>query len=210
VNFYYGVDNVYEKYGISIHHGIVLRSYIPKQYKLIILDNIFGKIVCTYQARSFSYGIMIEYIPLTLHRVYKINTAQIIHAPCNLAKDNLEFFHHILELSYYFIPLDNPVPEIFDLLSILYRIDYKFCSLLFQSAFIGKFFVLLGITPQENADDAFIINTLRYRSLEELVAQLSCTQMSSILKNWIYRCIAEHPRMHYFKTLAWLKGSDIT
>lgn len=118
---------------IRKHRGIVLRRYTPRKSKIIVLDRELGKIESIPHVDILCHGAVIEYFPKKMCLLYKLESFQLIVAPLHFARDHIQFLHHVLELTYYFVPLDSRVPEIFDLLLFLYRMKNSSCTATFQN-----------------------------------------------------------------------------
>ena len=137
--------------------------------------------------------------------------------------DQLKAFYsinHILELSYYFLPLEEPSPSLFKLLyHTLFLCSYfartpETSSALRRMA-TAKFFVLLGFYPphdlikQVDIYDTILGTYVDLPRAEKVqfVADV-CNQIpadtTTMLENWITACIEDHPCRKLFKTKRFL------
>ncbi|MCA9770621.1 hypothetical protein KC460_04595 [Candidatus Dependentiae bacterium] len=194
---------------IRKHRGIVLRRYTPRKSKIIVLDRELGKIESIPHVDILCHGAVIEYFPKKMCLLYKLESFQLIVAPLHFARDHIQFLHHVLELTYYFVPLDSRVPEIFDLLLFLYRMKNSSCTATFQKLFVCKFFALLGFFPENKKMRQSYFHQLVGISIDTLVQLSINLEVEYALQQWIYSCVAQHPRARFFKTIHWLKPGEI-
>src|ERR1700743_3259946 len=104
--------------------GIILKKNELSPHKLIILDKIQGKIECVSSTSFLSVGALITYNIKQKGLINFICDNTLIYIPLSLAQTDMLFFHHVLELIYYFTNIGNHCPEVFDLLSFLYTHEH--------------------------------------------------------------------------------------
>lgn len=131
------------------HKGIVVRARSAYKRTLIILDQHLGKVEClgAYD-QSFSHGALLEY---TIHKKgirYMVKDVKLHSVPLEWARDNVMFFHHVLELCNAFIPWDSHCEGTFRLLSLLYTHPEKITSPGAQQQFLSAFFQQVGVHPE--------------------------------------------------------------
>ena len=162
---------------IQKRRGIVVRAQSVHKKVIVLLDEHLGKIEgITF--KGFCHGALLEYSVKKAGVRYFINDIQLLDMPFSWARENLLFFHHVLELYNYFIPWDMASDELFHLILFLYTHPEKVESIAAQKAFLYAFFKLVGVHPEEDG-----------KSIEQ----------------WIKECIAEHPHVRSFKTTGYLK-----
>lgn len=205
--------------------GFIIKRFIPRKQKISILANSLGKIEVIPSPLSLNdrlYPGML--ISTTLHpsttRIYIAHNIEILTTPLNFTNNsNIYWIHSILELCYYFIPLEKPCPEIFNLVYVaLFLLDnQKFNSYLNVSRklFIIKLLVLLGFYPKKPF--------LQYLNLfEDLVSTFVDFPIKRIIKSleiigkkeiylinlWIMQCLREHPNFSSFKLSNFLTQNE--
>lgn len=125
--------------------GILLKNYSPKKEKFSIFDSLLGRIEATikinHKTQVVHNGTLFSYTVEPSHKsIYSLNNIEILNVPFNLAKQDIYFFHHMLELCYYFLPLQIAYPAIFELIDLAFNhiVNNKPIILL-------RFFTSLGI-----------------------------------------------------------------
>ncbi len=185
--------------------GIVLKNYLPHKYKLSVLDCNLGRIEALVRNKkiieSLAHGAHIEYMPIVQQPFYCLEGLELIDSPFIWAVQDLAFFHHMLEIAYFFLPLHAPMPTIFELFVTIYNL--KALSEYEKKLIICKFFAVIGIYP-DNAHTYFpalfsLISSSRDIILNE-VEMIHTHELTA----WIKACIAVHPYAHRFKTTAFL------
>ncbi|MGE0206352.1 MAG: hypothetical protein AB7R69_00715 [Candidatus Babeliales bacterium] len=188
---------------IEKRNGIVLKNYCPNKQKLIIFDEELGKIEAIFFARGhhmISAGsYLCYYAERTKNQWYKLEGYELFHAPLQLARYELYFYHHVLELCYYFIPFELPLDGIFDLLKFLLYSYHEVADSYKKKLFLLRFFVQLGIYPEEE----FGLHTIGDYLLSQPIDVILNTEIVSekALERWLFFCIKSHPQSDYFKTM---------
>lgn len=204
----------------NVRHGIVLRTYIPAKQKLSILDTDLGKIdgvpANLKNALKLSHGTFISYLIRPWHLHYVVYNINIIDEPYYWAKNNFLFFHHVLELCYYFLSVNNIEIEIFELIKILYTQPEILKTELDQKIFLCHFFKKLGIYPYNyKSYDQLLLALISGRSskcLDNILDNINDKDEKDLQNNlnkWLLSCVNEHPYVYRFKTLDFLKKLDI-
>lgn len=185
--------------------GIILRTYYPYKQKISLFDKEHGRIeVCinianTKHAHQLNNGTILYY-SLTLHpSPCKIDTIEVIAIPFELAKHDLVFFHHILELSYYFLPPGAAAPDTFDLIMYLFNtVTYTFDKQLI----LFRFFISLGMYPEHIPFEKSYFHYLASQKLEIFFQEKLDEMHHKVLESWLLQCIAMHPHKNQFKTIS--------
>jgi hypothetical protein len=179
--------------------GILLKNYSPKKEKVSVLDSVLGRIEAVLHnanIRSLHNGTLFSYhAELRYTNIYTFTTVEILDIPFGLAKHDIYFFHHMLELCYYFLPLHVACPSVFDLISMAFKqeLDNKPIILL-------RFFALLGIYPEEPPFEKNYFLRLLSCPVETIIKEkLDDTQLK-VLESWLLRCLEMHPYKKQFKT----------
>lgn len=196
-----------------VHEGIILRNYIPKKQKLSILDSNLGRIECISlnsknNHRLFS-GAFINYTLKKFNMYYVVENTNIIDFPQDLIDHNFAFFHHVLELCYYFLPLDQEASDIFELINLCYLKSNLTSNKLAKNIFLCKFFSILGIYPS----DYLANNSEFYKFISgpiniDLDFQEN-KNFNIFAKRWLLECVNSHPNIERLKTVGFLKDLDL-
>lgn len=184
--------------------GIVLKSYQPYTCKVILLDADYGKITAVPHRENMSNGVCISYYLQEQPNIFFMRDIEIIDMPMALAREDIFFVHHILELCYYFIPMGACVPGIFPLLVKLYDSPHVFENVLLKKIFLFQCFTVLGLYPEgKKFQDPFFLY-LSTASIDNLADQSVDLVHEKELDNWLLHCISVHPRIEHFKTINFL------
>lgn len=189
--------------------GIVLKNYFPNKHKIILLDKELGKTECFLSksdvAIKLSSGALFKYSKVNSNSNF-IGNLDIIESPLDQAKANILFFHHVLEICYYFMSMESPEPEIFNLLIQLYYNFDKYLDAKFQKLFICRVFALLGLYPKDYATKS--AKFLHFLSIPvDMITQAEIDLViERLLNNWIAECFNLHPYAHLFKTKNYLSN----
>lgn len=198
-----------------LQQGIVLRNYFPQQQKVSLLDITEGRIACMIQDSSIAprlaNGSLIEYVLDKPRNSYRACGVDIIYMPLTWHHAQFLFLHHLLELCYYFLPLNCHAQEIFYLVKALYCHEDIMQNEITKKIFLCRFFSMLGIYPADAASyGAVFFNLISAHrgSIDNKVAmpsRITDKIMQDKLKNWLLGCIAMHPYSYKLKTLDYLK-----
>ena len=82
--------------------GIILRKNSSSPYKMVVLDKVQGKIECITTTPSLSTGALITYNIRQQQAIHFISDSTLLYIPLSFAQADMLFFHHVLELIYYF------------------------------------------------------------------------------------------------------------
>jgi hypothetical protein len=105
--------------------GIILRKNELLPHKVVLLDKIQGKMECINAHPTLSAGALITYNIKKQGSTHFISDSTLIYIPLALASHDLLFFHHVLELIYYFTTIGNCSGQVFDLLAFLYSTEHE-------------------------------------------------------------------------------------
>jgi hypothetical protein len=185
--------------------AIVIKSFQPMINKIAVLDHAQGRIDLVVLRDQIVTGSLIRYraIP-AYHSMDGVADFVLEDIPFELARTDLLFFHHILEVCYYFIPLGAPVAEIFDLLLFLYSSDKQLWQeYSFKMVFMVRLLIEIGFYSVSLELEKKVMETLRYSPFNDTMHTIATTHEKTI-NRWLRRCIAEHPRGNIFKTVHFL------
>ncbi len=187
--------------------GIVLKTFFPHKQKVIVLDKQRGKIVCIPDRNDIQPGSLISYQLSNQQRLPFVRNINLIELPLLLAREDILFVHHVLEVCYYFIRSDDPSPEIFDLLLKLYHSEIMLCDKVNKKIFLFTLFWKLGIYPESKKFDSIYFRNLAMKFIDRLDFEYIDLEVERLVDAWLFECLAMHPCFNYFKTVHFLNKS---
>lgn len=186
--------------------GIVLKTFLPDKYKVIIFDRSLGKfdaiVPSTIKHFNLCNGLLVNYNYQLKGKLQFIDNINIINDPFLLAQNDLLFFHHILELCYYFIPMGISCDDLFDFIKFLFFSPQKLKTVKSQKILLCRFFLLLGMYPECKTSPKF--NYLMSIPIDIVDNELIDLENEKELNLWIIKCINIHPYAKSFKTINFL------
>lgn len=183
------------------HYGIVLKNSFPQKYSLDLLDNKSGRIIGISKAIEYiSVGSLIMYTidkkkqnPLFLYQI------ELQEVPFPLAREDIFFLHHVLEICYYFIPIGSDAIVIYNQLQLLYASGDWIKNVLLKKIFLVKLFAFLGIYPEEKKIKKPFFHHIIMSSFVSLLEQ-NFSEHEEEINEWLHECLASHPHIDKFKT----------
>ena len=189
--------------------GIILKTYMPQKCKIVVLDSELGKIVVVPNREDVRYGACVMYdLREQGHCTFMYNI-ELIDSPLSLAKDDILFIHHILELCYYFIPVQSTVSHLFNLLILLYESKHIFDNNVLKKFFLFKFFITLGFYPEDQKFRTPYFHHLALLSIDNSDDLLINLNIEQELDTWLLQCISLHPCINNFKTVHFLQNNRV-
>lgn len=185
------------------HTGIVLR-HIRKKYLLALLDESAGRIDVRYFGNELSAGTVIQYGLAKQGNGYALSDVQLHTMPFSLAKKDVLFLHHALEVCFYFIPVGSCTNGIFDVLRFLYDADHAQWNSLFKKIFMFKLFITIGHYPDSSIMHNAQVCLIMHKTLHEIPYDIVSASLEQDLSRWLQQCIAQHPAIEYFNTVQFL------
>lgn len=184
--------------------GIILRKNELLPHKLMVLDKIQGKIECVSSIPSLSAGSLITYNIKQRGLVHFISDSTLIYIPLSLAQTDMLFFHHILELIYYFTNIGSYCQEVFDLLAFLYSNEDTITTIQSKKIFLLKLLTTMGSIPETSLSQASFISYLNAIDREKLGSITLSVSDEKKLDSWLWSCVWQHPYVNEFKTIHFL------
>lgn len=183
-------------------YGIVLKNYQPKKAKLAILDMHAGKIESFMPKKPYEVhvGSLLAYNLDKVGILYALQNVDVIHVPLVLARNDLYFFHSVLELVYYFLPLDAPTDFIFPLVHFLLYNYEEVRTPLEKKVFLLRFFVHLGMYPEHEYGVEKSIDYLLSSPID-VIFKNKVSVPEQELERWLMSCIQTHPQKASFNTM---------
>jgi hypothetical protein len=204
--------------------GIVLKSYLPRKQKYLILDYDQGpiEVVATTQneLQRLCNGAIVTYHVSEQRSILVVQSVDILDIPFSWARHDILFLHHLLELAAFFVRPASPAPEVFDLLQTVYMSPLR-SSIFFKKLVVARFFLLLGSWPETDLlKKPEMIQALgavgkggdfRYTAgnLDEVQSQESLTEseLAMELDAWLLACVREHPQQAMLNTVHFLSDT---
>ena len=194
------------------HYGIVLRSYAPYQQKLVLLDRSCGMIDAFFFQRKMmgriTHGMLLRYTLREERGRHRLDDIVVLACPVAWVKDDIFFLHHVLELAHNFLSYHQAVGEVFDLFMRLYKPLSVTKNSFFKKCFLCKFFLLLGIYPNDETLFSSELFHLISGCIDTMVKSQSDFLDDAKISHWLQGCIAVHPAADCFKTTIFLTQMD--
>lgn len=189
--------------------GIVLKRF-NSLHKIALLDQDFGR-VNAIVTKAPCVGSLLSY---TIERESGNNIflsqCSITNLPFALARQDVLFWHHVLELSFYFVPIGYKIDSLFKQLQFLYNVDIdrhwnaqsKKLYLFKLLAAIGLYEALPQLVPETR------VNQLLALPLQNILHEQLDKKSEKVVDEWLRTCIAEHPQMGNFNTVHFLGNME--
>lgn len=184
--------------------GIILKKNDVSSSKIIILDKIQGKIECIAPGVPLSVGSLITYTLQNRGFIHFISNINLVYVPLSLARTDMLFFHHVLELLYYFVHIGNHSQEAFDLLAFLYTTEDTMMSVHYKKIFIFKLLTCVGSIPEIARLHTEYLQHLANVSIKQLIDITLSASEEKELDQWLWCCVWQHPYVKEFKTVHFL------
>jgi hypothetical protein len=184
--------------------GIILRKNELSPNKIIVLDKIQGKIECVSSAHSLSIGALITYNIKKQGTMNFMSDSTLIYIPLSLAQTDMLFFHHVLELIYYFTQVGNCCQEVFDLLAFLYSTEHTSMTIQSKKFFLLKLLTSMGIIPDISQIRSASTAQLSSLDIKQCDAMIISVSDEKELDRWLWCCVWQHPYVNQFKTVHFL------
>lgn len=192
--------------------AIVLRSFFPYKYKVILFDKELGKIeaVALYK-RNFNrlmQGALIDCHKEEWNNIYRLQNIDLRAMPAPWVSKDILFLHHVLELSDLFLQQHNNSHQIFELFMFLYEnhtLEYE--DIFLKKIFLARFFVLLGVNPEDTDWDESFFNLIS-GPIDTMLDVQKDESFLNKLTVWLQGCTAIHPFAYRLKTMNFLMKMD--
>ena len=182
--------------------GIIIRKNSLSPHKIVILDKIQGKIECVASTPSLSTGALITYTLKQQQSTHFVSDSTLLYIPLSLAQTDMLFFHHVLELIYYFTQVGNCAKDTFNLLAFLYTTDHSAMNITFKKLFLLQLLMSMGTIPElaeMHTDSIIYMSTIDIKKINCIT-----TAHEKELDRWLWCCIWQHPYVNEFKTVHFL------
>ena len=181
--------------------GIILKNYQSDQQRFSVLDRNDGKITCMLYNSSIVKGGLISYFTSTDTGTRIVTGVEVLDIPFTLARHDILLLHHVLELCYYFLPIQSEAEATFDLLMFLYRAADKLTTPLRKKIFLCKLHVSFGCYTDYAPLSMMFFSRLHSESIDSIVQVSLRLEIERKVDAWLYSCLREHPCFRNFKTV---------
>jgi len=202
-----GVTIMDESKRLLKRHAIVLYTFQKSDNRVALLDSACGKVVCYTAHTTLQIGAHIEYQLVKKRRHFMAHDIEVVRMPFAIARDDILFLHHVLEMCYHFIPEGMVAEDIFALIEFMYHNGEMLSNAIAKKLYLSKLFILFGIYPEKPYINLSYWQVLLERPIEVILEQKD-TSIVPTLTIWLRSCIYVHPLAHTFKTLEFLNVNE--
>lgn len=176
---------------------------------LSLLDRLEGRIDMLGEPLGKRYGqpirgACIAYVPGIKRGKPVAQAIEIIGMPFSAAKSDILFLHHVLEMTYSFLPIGALGTDIFYLISLLYAVSEMVQTSDAKKLFLIRLFDLLGLHPECEQFHGPEFHTIVARPIDTLLRQNIDLTMQEYIQAWLHDCIKTHPMIDSLKTVHFL------
>lgn len=187
--------------------GVVLRVPSGSYQHFVVMDKKVGKIVGKTVHQSLQRGSLIRYVAQKKNNVWVLEALEMVHIPNDMAKDDILFLHHLLELCYYCLPIGSCARDMVTLFDTLYALPTPL-SRVFKKTVIFKLLIQLGMYPDEMILKAHYFHKIATESIDTIEQAILDLGIEKELDQWLHSCVTGHPHAKYFKTLSLYQRVD--
>lgn len=189
--------------------GIILSHFFSRTGKIALLDKQYGRVDGIVYSNHVVVGALVHYTMRPKRTAYIIDDMNIHGMPTHLARQDILFLHHVLELCYHLIPVNSCVDGIFNLLMCLYSTHVYKASVQYKKLFLFKLLTILGIYACSQKMNKALFDRLMYMPIDSMCDETLDLESEKELDIWLYYCITEHVRMDLLKTIDFLSKSRV-
>ncbi len=184
--------------------GIVL-CQLGSPHKIALLDQMAGR-VDGMLVSSVCVGALVSYtIDKERGTFYYLTHLDIVSIPFAIARSDILFWHHVLELCYYFVPQGSFTHQLFELLEFLYTVDIGVCwCMRSKKIYLFKLLILIGVYTKLPKLSLGQIQHLQALPLDMIADEVIDEQTEKMLDEWLRACVYEHPAIEKFNTVYFL------
>lgn len=187
------------------HIGIVLRKHQFALDRFWVFDRHDGKIQCVIREFEPAVGALICFvISRQTATVTLIREVKILDVPLEIARQDILFLHHTLELCYYFLSIRSAAAKTFEIVMLLYLFSGWPMSPLRKKIFLFKLLVSFGCYSSHTPLSINTFYRLSSESIDNIVQAPLHLEVERNVDKWLCSCIGEHPYARDFKTVQFL------
>jgi hypothetical protein len=203
--------------------AFVLRSFPATSRKICALTKTAGKAdllihtTLRYGQQLLPGALFSGSILPEAKMVWRVNSIEVVMYPMPSTLDYFYLFHHILELSYYFLPLHMPCSDLFRFIYNLFMLFAKDSLgdthfLAFKGICMLKFLVLSGFYPNKELCKYLDLFDLlvgvsidlpedqKVKFVKQELKKISDKSIR-VINEWVMHSLEKHPCNHLFKTV---------
>lgn len=190
-------------------HGIVLKTFFTSKDKIALLDMTHGKITAVPTTQQICLGALIRYTIDKRIATYHLSSIECIELPLAFSHSDLFFYHHVLELCYYFIPLDSGPSDLFYVVRQLCLLDTAYFSYRYKILFLVRLFLIFGIHSEIPHGQWPSLTRVFATDVDSIIIETIDLQTIDEMRQWLGSCLAHHPLLKQFKTLQFLNKIEM-
>ncbi len=185
--------------------AIVVRQ-LETPHKIALLDRVAGRVDGIVSSPLVRVGSLIEYsVERNRGTLRYIKQYSVIDVPLSIARADILFWHHVLELCYYFVPPGSFTHQLFELLEFLYTVDIGiYWSVRAKKLYLFKLLVRIGVYARLPRLPIEQIQHLQAIPLNLIADEVIDEQCEKMLDEWLRLCVYEHPAIRKFRTVHFL------
>lgn len=187
-----------------IKTGLVLKTHFPKKRTITVLEKEGGMQHYVSQTEDICAGTLIQYQVTHGLAIPVMRAMEKIALPLMRARQDILFFHHILELCYYFVPIGSHMPEVYYLIEPVMMHEHTLITIAEKKLFLITLFRAFGITPEQEKTHAALYRYQHRESVDTLGHNSLELDVEHIVDAWLLECLSLHPYADQFKTVHFL------
>ena len=170
--------------------GIILRIYSHSDNSVILCTKHYGNIIARFvDAKVKHPGSIIHASLEKKGSSWRVSNIETVHSDHAWDSEMLEWYHHILELYYFYIPQEQPMDELFDQLYMLSHSTKELAGNRWR-AFVLSFIRYTG-EPVPNSV---------YQAMSSCLHDSCSSEQKKLIDTWIVSFIKKHPCYSRFNT----------
>jgi hypothetical protein len=184
--------------------GLVLKTHFPKKRTISVLEKQGGMVHYITKTEDICAGTLIQYQVNNSLALPCMQNMEKIALPLLRARQDILFFHHILELCYYFVPVGSHMPEVYLLIEPFVIHENIQMSTAEKKFFLVNLFRAFGITPEREETHAALYAYQYGISVDSMGANTIELDIERKVDAWLLQCLSLHPCADQFKTVHFL------
>ena len=194
--------------------GIILKKYMPKKNKIVVFDQIYGKIIAvSYDEKLLTHcacGTVIQYVAYEMNQIFLCRQIELLSMPIQLNYEDIFFLHHLLELCYYFLPIGHAMEELFSLLIFVLSFPHRITTRIHKKMIIWRILVQHGLYPELDINSYKVFKNLMQITISTMLEKTISHTFENVLDEWVFESIHSHPSVQQFKTISYVGKSCST
>lgn len=184
--------------------GLVLKTHFPKKRTICVLEKQGGLVHYITQTEDICVGTIVQYQVDNSLALPCMRAMEKIALPLHLDIHDLLFFHHILELCYYFVPVASHMPEVYALIEPFIMQERMLNSVAEKKFFLVNLFTAFGVTPEHEQTHAALYAYQYGISVDSAGDNTIELDIERVVDAWLLQCLSLHPYADQFKTMHFL------